>query len=191
MGGRGSNSMDRLKAGSHTAAAARISEASTVQKAKSAAEGALTRAQKRQELAHASVNLFTGDKSSKTYTDLIAERDKADAAYIRANEKMIEATSNLNKVTERAETIASRQKMPWETDAKYSGNKNAKLLWLRDHPESKYNNSDFIMGIKRIEAMSDRGVSAERRRKAFKDLVKRHDMTQREGRNFIAPEFLK
>lgn len=82
-------------------------------------------------------------------------------------------------------------KMPWETDARYRDNKNAQLLWLTDHPESKYNNPDFIAGIKRIESMSDRGVSAAARKEAFKALIKAHGMTETEGRHFIAAEFLR
>ena len=82
-------------------------------------------------------------------------------------------------------------KMPWETDPKYKDNKNAQLNWLADHPESKYNNPDFIRGIKRIESMSDRGVSATRRQELFRTICKENGITLSEGINFIAPEFLR
>lgn len=81
-------------------------------------------------------------------------------------------------------------KMPWETDPRYQGDKNAKLNWLRDHPESKYNDPDFISGIKRIEYMADRGASAEQRREALRRLAKGHNMSEAEVRHFIASEFL-
>lgn len=83
-----------------------------------------------------------------------------------------------------------RKEMPWES-GKYKNNKNGKLLWLMDHPESKYNDPDFIDGIKRIEYMADRGVSASKRKEAFRQLAKRFDMTEDEAANFISEEFLK
>lgn len=81
--------------------------------------------------------------------------------------------------------------MPWETDPKYRNNKNGQLLWLMDHPESKYANPEFTGGLKRIESMSDMGVSAEKRKAAFSNLCKSCGMTEAEGRHFISEEFLK
>jgi len=85
----------------------------------------------------------------------------------------------------------SKKEMPWETDPKYKNNKNGKILWLIDHPESKYSNPDFVMGIKKIENMADMGVSAERRRAQFSKLCRSFDMTEEEGRHFIDEGFLK
>ena len=87
--------------------------------------------------------------------------------------------------------FAVKEKMPWENDPKYKNNKNGKLLWLMDNPQSKYNSIEFLEGIKRIERMADRGASKEARLKAWHNLINSLDMTDAEARHFIAKEFLE
>ena len=86
---------------------------------------------------------------------------------------------------------ASMNSMPWDTAPKYKGKKNAKLMWLGDHPESKYNSPEFIHGIKAIERMSDYGSSSKVRQDMFKRLCKRTGISEAEGKHFISEEFLK
>ena len=140
--------------------------------------------------------MITAEKYERRKLDYSAEADRVrsqedyDALTFRMvndNDLDMDAYKSLQAKAEKS----LNKPMPWETDAKYKGNKNAQLQWLLDHPESKYNDVEFITGIKRIEGMSDAGVSAERRRSAFKALYERFNMSESEAMHFIQPEFLR
>ena len=123
-----------------------------------------------------------GGVSAMPYPKGATDKAKQGALKMFAWNKTKDAKATVSKT--------SNNKMPWETDPKYKGQKNAKLMWLSDHPKSKYNDPGFIMGIKRIETMSDMGVSAARRKQTFKALCKQYGITEREGKHFIDADFL-
>lgn len=128
-------------------------------------------------------NYLAEAKNVKSEEDLgaLALRATHDKSVNEKSFQNLMATAKANLKTE----------MPWESDPKYRNNKNGKLLWLMDHPDSKYANPEFVSGLKKIEAMSDMGVSAERRRTAFTNLCNAWDMTEEEGLHFINEEFLQ
>ena len=82
-------------------------------------------------------------------------------------------------------------KMPWDKDPAYKDHKNAKLLWLADHPEHKYNNPDMLDSIKKIQTAADMGASKITREKMFASLLKRYGLSREEGIELIGEEFLK
>lgn len=75
---------------------------------------------------------------------------------------------------------------PWLHDPKYKDKLNAKLLYLADHPEHKYNNHQLIMLSKAIQTNADHGrdtVAMWERTKV------EYNMTETEMKAFVGEEF--
>ena len=116
------------------------------------------------------------DKQSKEFIEKYGQKE-----YEKVKERAIKVNG---------ETPNEFQSMPWETDPMYKNEKNAKLVWLSNHPEHKYNNTDLNWDIKRIQTMSDNNVSVEIRRKLFEKMIKEHNLNENEAICLLGKEFL-